>query len=846
MELLETLWGSFDRDDAIALWFLNTKKSLHIPFRDLSGVTPEMLEKISGRTDTYFNLSAMRLGLPEDRRGTRTDVTAISCVAFDIDAKHSDPRVHVAKDLPETYEDLMLVLECLPAPTAIVWTGHGWQVYFALHAPLELTSESLLRTTQGYVSGLQTKVAEYARKVGNWRVDELKSLNHLFRLPGTFNCKVPEDMKPVHILSSDKSIRHELKDIGKKLGVKTHVVSRLPKTVPESVDLDKLRDELGRYRKNKEYVPAIKKLLKGESFEDARSRNNTRHAIGSLVGTMRSDARPKELAEIFRPSLAVWASEPSATKTVEEEMALVIDDIRRAQIACKEEQEKNRQFTTESAKAFGFSIEADDEASLEAFIKTSIIQHENSYYIRCYTTKKYIGPVGPSVAPLFIKEAFRDAPPGVSTTYTAQGVTKDKTIGQLALQYGTGTVEVVCDLTLQESFFDIETKIFYAASTPRRYSEARFDSKIDEYLRVLGGPHYPILCRWLAAFSQLRYPICCLYLEGNMSVGKDLFGLMLASVYGAETPVDFAKIYGNFNAGMERCPVVAIHEALPSGATNVSGQIRQLIGAASFQVNAKNMPLRSVKGCIRLVVLANNPNVLDSLSSKHMTQADIDAITGRILHIKAMPEAAQWLRDNNGSDRKLTDSWIADGLFAMHVLHLEKTIKLDYSKRFLVEGEETEVHRNIMMQGERNDWLYEWIVRNSEKPKDLYERYKNSSNTGGFIIGSGEILVSASGVFDNWDIFGFPEKMKPSIGAIGRALKSISIGRRRLGKRGNRTWYHSLSPRLLIQWNSVNDVCDEEVILHNLRNDVDSLAEIDEGWNVVPLHPPQHQKGPPN
>ena len=618
------------------------------------------------------------------------------------------------------------------------------------------------------------------------------------------------------------------------LGVSTERLDRLPKAppVPQSINLDKLREDLGCYRKNKEYVPVIKKLLRGKSFAEPGSRNNTRHAIGSLVGFMRPDTKPKELAEIFRPSLLVWAYEPGATKTVEEEMALVVNDIKYGQIARKEEEEKNRQFTAESAKAFG--VANDTEEALETFIKTSIIQHRSHYYARNYETKKYEGPFSNDDSKVNMRDLWKDAPPSVSMM-NEKGNEKYKSVSQLAMDYGTGACKIICDLTLQESYFDAKTKIFYEAPLPRRVTEARFDSKVDEYLRVLGGNHYLTLCKWLAAFPKLKYPLCGLYLEGNMSIGKGLIPLALARIHGLGSPSNFADISRGFNADTLRCPIVVINEGLPEGSGKKTlNKIRELIGESDFQVNEKFMPLRSVHGCIRIMITANNPNVLNSLGDDRTTQADIEAVTGRLIHIKGGAEAARWLELNNPG-RKLTESWVNDDIFAKHVLELERTTEFDYGKRFLLEGEETVVHRNIALQGERDDSVLERIVRFCTKPSKFYQKYAVTGERPLAFIGNGKILVNAQAIHDCWDAFGSSLGEKtPSASVIGRTLARISsVDPQHIGKHGEQIRYRSVHLASVLDWCRENQIGDEDSILENFKNPIHSSYGIDSDWNVI-------------
>ena len=206
MKLLKVLWqvsewSDCDRKDNLTFWFYNKitgdKKSLHVPFREMDGVTPEILLELAPGYDVYFTLAAMRCGLSEYERGKRTDTTALPAFVVDIDMYSDDPRVHKARNLPKTEEEVLEILKDTPPPTAIVDTGYGRHVYWALRSPIVLDDEKARRTAQGYLSVFQEKICQRAMEIGGWHVDKTPALQHVYRVPGTYNYKLANNPRQV-------------------------------------------------------------------------------------------------------------------------------------------------------------------------------------------------------------------------------------------------------------------------------------------------------------------------------------------------------------------------------------------------------------------------------------------------------------------------------------------------------------------------------------------------------------------------------------------------------------------------------------------------------------------------
>jgi hypothetical protein len=144
---------------------------------------------------TYFCASPIRAG--ETWRNKHT-VGELALLHADLDCK----------SIVEDPDAIRRVLAQLPLqPTAIVYSGHGYHVYFGLTEALEATAETIAR-----VEGLNRKLA--AVLAG----DAVYDVSRLMRLPGSTNSKDPDAPVKVEVVDCDPTRRHELSDLIDWLG----------------------------------------------------------------------------------------------------------------------------------------------------------------------------------------------------------------------------------------------------------------------------------------------------------------------------------------------------------------------------------------------------------------------------------------------------------------------------------------------------------------------------------------------------------------------------------------------------------------------------------------------------
>ncbi len=151
---------------------------------------------------------------------------------------------------------------------------------------------------------------------------------------------------------------------------------------------------------------------------------------------------------------------------------------------------------------------------------------------------------------------------------------------------------------------------------------------------------------------------------------------------------------------------------------------------------------------------------------------------------------------------------------ARHCLWLAKNRVLTPGKRFLVEGDETEMHRKLVMKGEVNGLVWEWLACFCSKPDQVYNFYRTKSELPRAVIGDGELLVNTQCVIHCWDFY--VKDARPRSAKVAEVLKRISQGETRRGSRNNRIRYRVIRADMVIDYSKESQMGTPEMIAENL------------------------------
>ena len=95
---------------------------------------------------------------------------------------------HNQKNLPTREEALQFISEIPFKPSMIIWSGGGFQVYWLFDEPWIFEDAAEREKASALSLGWQRFIVARGKEKG-WKLDSVGSLEHLFRIPGTYNHK---------------------------------------------------------------------------------------------------------------------------------------------------------------------------------------------------------------------------------------------------------------------------------------------------------------------------------------------------------------------------------------------------------------------------------------------------------------------------------------------------------------------------------------------------------------------------------------------------------------------------------------------------------------------------------
>lgn len=204
---VEALWGDGPEVGHLLVWTARDKRSFWYASSD--GVTArERLVADAqkwGEVDTYIGCGAGKKDYGSTRRARADQIAAIPGLWADLDLAGPG---HKKKNLPETEEQALGILaSCGLEPSIIVHSGGGIQAWWLFTEPLDCGDAAGIERAKNLTLGWHNVISQHARVKG-YVVDATHDLARVMRLPGTANCKIPDQPRPVCIRRIDPRKRY--------------------------------------------------------------------------------------------------------------------------------------------------------------------------------------------------------------------------------------------------------------------------------------------------------------------------------------------------------------------------------------------------------------------------------------------------------------------------------------------------------------------------------------------------------------------------------------------------------------------------------------------------------------
>lgn len=564
----------------------------------------------------------------------------------------------------------------------------------------------------------------------------------------------------------------------------------------------------------------LDKVLKGHSFAEHGERQVALYELCKTLVHSWPEIDPEDCEALFRPSFQLMQMEGSRNAN-KENLFKILEQVKRnkqEEIEAEEKEKvelqanlikvafggsRNHPYTQEELQGFAES----QGVTQEDFKNYWVIQKESSYFIFFDGSYVHVSEKGLALA----LDQF------LSPAITAGVITEKKTPAEIIKEHGQVALELIMDMTIQRSYFDRATKTLYEATCPLRVKESLFDPEVDQYLGFLAGDDKDKLLDWLSVVTRQDRSCTALYLRSPPGFGKSTFFNGLARLWTTGTATTLGRALKEFNAKIANCPLVVADEVMPKEFRDDlgTGAIREFIAATQRDVVRKFKEPATLRGAARLILCANNMDMLKT--REHLSKDDIDALIERYIIIDCTDARAKTLLISMGRDR--ADSFIYEDRLAKHVLWLRDNHKIEEPGRFMVQGRISKLQTAANISEGVPSAIINWMVSYLQNP-NLVDMLK----TGLVRIHNKELLINTKALCDYWDKY--TTNIKPPTPAmISKAMGRLTSINRVLRWKSKSTKYWVVDTEKLLIWADEHNYCTEQEIMVALSRDTPEEPE---------------------
>lgn len=184
----------------LLIWTLPEKRSYW--FKEISEAVRQ-IHALPPNTDVYFGVGLSAEDYGPNRRCKPEQVAAIPGLWADIDIAHDLHNKN--KKLPRNEAEAREFLKGLRLqPQMIVHSGHGLQCYWRLKELWVFENEAERQGATEFCNGWAKQLKEEAAAAG-YNFDTVHDLSRVMRVPGTNNCKDPDNIIVVELLEVEET-----------------------------------------------------------------------------------------------------------------------------------------------------------------------------------------------------------------------------------------------------------------------------------------------------------------------------------------------------------------------------------------------------------------------------------------------------------------------------------------------------------------------------------------------------------------------------------------------------------------------------------------------------------------
>lgn len=605
-------------------------------------------------------------------------------------------------------------------------------------------------------------------------------------------------------------------------------------TTPTRDDFKRLSDRWATTKGSKKAMfeklsKSLRAVVKGEPFAERGDRDNVLFQLCSEIVSRWPTLDADEAAKLFAPSCAIMGGDaPTPEKAADmmrrRQRGLVNSRAELVSEAFRMSGIENRfePYTPQELEEYAETL----GVPLDRLRRRWIIQKGNSFYVFvCGTYRRYSET---DVVPA----AMRDLAPAITAQVDTNIVTekgvRPRTALELVKDYGAVATTIDVDLSAQGPHFDETRGVMVEAPCPIRVEPER-QPAIERWLELLAGPEkHERLLQWLAATVMLNMPSAALYLEGPGGTGKSLLACGIARIWSPDRPTSLDEVMGEYNESFMRCPLVFGDEVAPVDQRGRlrTDYLREFIQARTRPLKRKYQPNATLRGCARLILAANNRNLLQT--AEHLTENDINAIVERFFYLPVwVPEGCDPKRPPSrvyleSLGETVVRTWVDEDLIAKHVLWLAHNIVVPQHSRFLVSGEASDLTRSLATSTGLRASVCHWLVGYLLEPR----KFAMKSQIKHLVrVSRGRLCVNARAVTECWQDYVVNDKDQPSPTKVSQALAGLSSSRTALWHNGTKIAYRVIDLENLREWADSTGYAEPDTLARAVAQLEDATAQ---------------------
>lgn len=411
-----------------------------------------------------------------------------------------------------------------------------------------------------------------------------------------------------------------------------------------------------------------------------------------------------------------------------------------AQIESEEEERRERQKEAEAHKetlverlreARPEYVPEDEEEAKEWFNRRMIASNGRQHYVmRKDGSYNYKAVPDSMLIPMIRELGMGDMIP----TETVRGKSVvTRTATDILNCHATPILDIECSALEDLAFIEGDQgyKVLHIPihhlNTSKLAPGGKYDERVDEWLRALGGDQYEMLVEWLSHALDVKRPICALNLYGSAGTGKGMLSEGLSECFRGETKND-GRALGKWNSGLLRSPIVNCDEGVPNissdEALTLDQAFRSMVTGGKMTIRAMRTDPFTAELYPRILFTSNDRDIIRSIvGHRDLTTDDIKAIELRLLSIHVKDEACRLLTSRG--NYAYTSGWVAGEkpsryILANHIYYLYCNRKPSQrgTGRLLVEGEtSTALVREMRLRSKGAQLVLRSLVKMLETPQ---------------------------------------------------------------------------------------------------------------------------------